>query len=284
MSIDENEKKKLIRKKYHFFERYINDILKCVEPNKNITLFAKQQLNSAICIIADLCSHNISIQLKYLNKKTISEKEVFLSFKNLLKGELCNNTISEGKNAIYRFNVQTNINKSRQVKSSIIFPPSIAELFLRKNKGYLIGKYSPIAFASGLEYIASEILRCSCLSILDEHKRITIMDIANGIYNDEELSELFLKNNIILLGYNPLFLFSNIKFTFKLYIPKSIFIKNIRNRMIIDNLKINKDVFVILQHFIEYNIIELIIKCKKLAYHCNRQEIYKSDVDHIMNK
>ena len=64
------------KKKTRFFETYISKVLKHVSPENGITANAKQQLNSAICLVSrEVARHVISLT-EIAKKKTMSEKEV----------------------------------------------------------------------------------------------------------------------------------------------------------------------------------------------------------------
>jgi len=92
------EPKQIIKKKRsRFFETYISKVLKHVAPSNGITANSKQQLNSAVCIIARRLS-NIATHLTQISKKkTLSEKEVANATKIILPGELAVNATTEGE-------------------------------------------------------------------------------------------------------------------------------------------------------------------------------------------
>ena len=200
--MEENQLKNNIKKKFHYFEAFISKVLKQVSNNSGITLNAKQQLNSFLCILAKYIS-KIAFELTiYGKKKTISDKEISNAIKIIISGCLLKNSILEGEKAINVF--KNNINKgSRQNKAGIIFAPSIAEKFLR-NFGYskiMITSSAPIYLSAVLEYLTYEILDLS-LNNCNENKRsrIIIRDMEVSIRNDEEFDKLFRKLNISFLG------------------------------------------------------------------------------------
>ena len=147
---------KLIRKKTRYFDIYISKVLKQVSPNNGITYNSKQQLNSAICIVAREIS-DLAIKLtEFSKKKTTSDKEVINSIKIIFSGDLYVNSVKEGEKSVNMFNLDIN-GGSRHGKAGIIFPPSITEKFLR-NFGYsklMVTNSAPIFLAAVLEYFTA---------------------------------------------------------------------------------------------------------------------------------
>ena len=91
------------KKKSHYFEIYILKVLKQISIDSSITLNAKQQVNSAICIIA---KHIASVVLNITiisKKKTVSDKEIKNGLSIILSGELLSNSIIEGEKAVVNF-------------------------------------------------------------------------------------------------------------------------------------------------------------------------------------
>jgi histone H3/H4 len=192
------------KKKTRYFEIYISKVLKQVSPKNGITSNSKQQLNSILCKIAEIISQNISKLTIISKKKTVSEKEVINSIKIILSGQLADKAIEEGVRAVERFKNDKYPVKgsSRQDKSGIIFPPSIAEKFLR-NFGYykvMVTSLAPICLAAALEYLTAEILELASGFTGSKHVRLTIRDLEMAVRNDIELNELFNKQNITFLG------------------------------------------------------------------------------------
>jgi hypothetical protein len=67
--IDEPQKNK--RKRTRFFESYISKTLKTISTDQGITLNAKQQLNSCLCIIARELSNKAIYLTNVSNKKKL---------------------------------------------------------------------------------------------------------------------------------------------------------------------------------------------------------------------
>jgi len=303
------------KKKNHFFEIYILKVLKQICEKSSMTINAKQQLNSILCIIAKKIS-SIGMNMCVLrDKKTISEKEVACAIKISLSGELLNNSILEGNKSVSNFK-DNKPGNTKQDKASIIFPPSLAEKFLRKFGYYkiMVSTSAPVYLASVLEYITHEILvlaRDNC--IYNKRVRITVRDIEIVIRTDKELDNLFTKFNINLLGggvvpfIHPFLLnklnknpikqknrrfhcgtvaLRNIrkqqKFSDLLIFSKSSFDKFVREIFQTNNynepIKISKHVFIVLQYFIEQYITNILRNANYLAIHAGRIKITHADI------
>ena len=64
------------KKQQHQFEIYINKLLRYISQSNDITSNAKQQLNSALCLIVKQVSILIDELIIISKKKTISIKEM----------------------------------------------------------------------------------------------------------------------------------------------------------------------------------------------------------------
>lgn len=315
---------KLIRKKTRYFDIYISKVLKQVSPNNGITYNSKQQLNSAICIVAREIS-DLAIKLtEFSKKKTTSDKEVINSIKIIFSGDLYVNSVKEGEKSVNMFNLDIN-GGSRHGKAGIIFPPSITEKFLR-NFGYsklMVTNSAPIFLAAVLEYFTAEILILASKSANDNNRiRITIRDLQLSIYNDKELTLLFNKLNISFLGggvipfIHPCLLIKKIH-KYKKKDPEekkshrfrqgTVALREIKKYQntsdcltfarfpferlvrliclnITDNqIKISKDVFIILQYFIEQYIVTILKNANLAAIHAGRVKVMLTDIIFVCN-
>ena len=315
------------KKKSRFFETYISKVLKQVSPNNGITSNSKQQLNSALCIIARTISLMVVKLTEIAKKKTLSDKEVCNAVKVLFTGELAKHAIAEGTKSVTRFSGTSIKGTSRQGKAGIIFPPSITEKFLR-NFGYskvMVTSSAPVFLASILEYLVAEILDLSSKSANSNKRiRITIRDIQISIGKDEELSVLFDKLNISFLGggivpfIHPCLLTKKPRKKKKntdstpgvkkphRFRPGTVAIREIKKfqkmsncltfakfpfersvRAIVNqynpSMKISKDVFIILQYFIEQYIVNLLKNANAAAIHAGRVKLMLSDIEFICN-
>ena len=317
--MEEKEEKTIRRKKNHYYEIYISKVIKQISENCGITSNAKQQLNSFLCILSKHISLVVTRLTIIGKKKTISEKEILNALSIILNGELLKNSLIEGERAIKNFK-NDDKKGSRQNKAGIIFPPSITEKFLRNfgNSKLMVTSSAPVYMAAALEYLTYEILDLSCMYTKDNKRiRITIRDLEIITKNDVEINKLFTKLNISFLGggvipfiHNSLLkkkkkkktLNSNNKHRFRpgtvairnikkyqkesdtLILAKSSFekiVRNIFNEIKMENVKISKDVFIILQHFIEQYIVKLFYNANFLAIHSGRVKLISTDIAFI---
>lgn len=311
------------RKKSRFFDIFISKILK--QLGGGITANAKQQLNSALCHIAKSISKKALSLVQSAHRRTISDKEIGGAIKILFIGDMLNNCITEGEQAVIRFRTNENDkNTSRQDKAGIIFPPSLTEKFLRNFdfNNIMVTKYAPVYLAAVLEYIAHDILSISYdLTQENDRKRITIRELELTIKTDIELVTIFNKLNIQFLGggvvpsihssllkrrkprknekkaprrgqrrYRPgTVAIREIKKYQKMsncnIFPKQPFEKYIRTLLNDDSInstetvhKISKDVFAILQYYIEQFAVELLRNAGSASIHANRIKLMPSDI------
>jgi histone H3 len=160
--------------------------------------------------------------------------------------------------------------------------------------------------------LCAEILETSSIFAREGKRvRITVRDLELSIRNDKELNELFTKLNIELIGggvvpfIHPTLLSKkrkqkdgNVTSTqaikeIKMYqkesdtltIAKHPFEKIIREHVhsIKPNMKISKDVFVIIQHYIEQYIVDIIRHANFVAIHAGRVKIHPSDLQLVLS-
>jgi histone H3/H4 len=321
---DADEKKNIKKKKVRFFETYISKVLKSITEDNGITVNAKQQLNSAICLLAKYLSVK-SRDLVYISKKkTMSIKQVC----NAVKLTLCDNfstaAIAHAEEAVEKFSKVTDKYNSRQDKAGILFPPSVCEKFLRNFDftKIMITKSSPVYFASILEYITTQILIGSArIAKENGHVRITIRDLEMCIRTNKDLCKLFdtCKINFIgggvvpeihqsLLNKKPrkkkiIKTDSEVKKNHR-FRPGTICLREIKKfqktsncltfakypferfiRTIISNynqnMKISKEVFIILQYYIEQFVVDFLRDCNAAAIHSGRVKLMVTDIDFI---
>lgn len=284
----ENKSKK---RKSRYFEIYISKVLKHISSTNGITANAKQQLNSAICIIARRLSSLAFELTQKSGKKTLSQKEIFNAVKILLEGEILHHCLGEAEESENKFmnDEEKKIkNVTRQERAGIIFPPSIAEKFLR-NFGYnklMITKNAPIAFATILEYITVEILRSSIeVAERDKHIRITVRDLEKAVCDDNELDYIFKNLGISFIGglsqkiIHKTKKTNNLTFTrqpFERYIRK-LFSNNMKDNAK-ENVKVSRLSFLVLQYFTERFIIDILKQANNLAVHAGRVKVMRQDL------
>jgi histone H3/H4 len=316
------------KKKTRFFETYISKVLKQVANKNGITSNSKQQLNSALCIIARTISYTVIRLTEIAKKKTMSDKEVTNAVRVLFSGDLANNSIREGIKSVEKFSAESSKGSSRQGKAGIIFPPSIAEKFLR-NFGYskaMVTSTAPVFLAAVLEYLVAEILLlASKSSNINKRIRITIRDLQISVGEDKELSELFNKLNISFLGggvipyIHPCLASKKPRKKKKIvdtspdavkkphrFRPGTVALREIKKFQKMSNcltfakfpferfvrsvvnknqngMKISKDVFIILQYFIEQYVVGILKDANFAAIHSGRVKLMITDVEFICN-
>jgi len=206
----------------------------------------------------------------------------------------------------------------KQNKAGIIFSPSLVEKFLRQfgYVKIMVNSFAPIYLAAVLEYLTYEILDISN-EICKENKRvrINIRDMEVAISSDNEINNLFIKLNIKLLGGGVIpFIHSSLitkpkkklkqtenknrrfhsgtvalrnikkqqKFSNTLIFAKlsfEHFVRHIFKENSDDiNIKISKDVFITLQHFIEQYIINILKNANFLTIHAGRIKLTPVDI------
>ena len=185
----------------------------------------------------------------------------------------------------------------------------------------MITRSAPIYLAAVLEYLTYEILDLSLNYCKDNKRnRITIRDIEISIRNDEELDKIFKKIDVSFIGggvipfIHPSLLnkkkkkkkndnIKNNKYKFRpgtiaiknikkyqklsdtLLFPKSSFEKFVR-QIFKENkkdttLKISKEVFTIIQYFIEQFIVKILYNSNFLAIHSGRIKVLSIDIAFI---
>jgi len=322
--IDEHGKNK--KKKTRYFETYISKVLKTISPDHGITANAKQQLNSAICIIAKYLA-NTAIYLTMLSKKkTMSEKEVGNSAKLVLSGTLTETSLKQAEQSLVKFRVDDAKHSSRQDKAGILFPPSISEKFLR-NFGVskiMVTKSAPVYFAAILEHLTMDILsNASRMARENNRVRITIRDLELTVRTDKELVKLFEKCKLNFVGGGVLPQIHEALLNKKQrkkrknakiendqkkhrFRPGTVSLREIRKfqkvsncltfakfpferfiRGIVNNyntgMKISKDVFIVLQYYVEQFVVEFLRDANSAAIHSGRVKLMPADITFICN-
>ena len=301
------------KKQQHQFEIYINKLLRYISQSNDITSNAKQQLNSALCLIVKQVSILIDELIIISKKKTIYIKEIENVITLLIPNkDFLQDILQKANETTQRFldfeqeitsENDRNYYKSRQVKAGLIFPPALVDKFLRRSNK-MVTRTSPIYLSSIIENITEKILICS-VDVCNKNKRvrITIRDLELGVRLDDVLNHLFSSMNITFLGGGVIpYIHSSLldkkekkkygtiaiknikkqqKLSNALLISKLSFEKIVRNifsTYSVDQKKISRDVFVILQFFIEQYIIDLLKDSNFLAIHCQRKKLLPIDI------
>jgi len=192
------------KKKNRAFEIYISRVLKTVSETHGITANAKQQLNSAICIVAQHLADKIIRLTSVSGKKTLSEKEIANACRLVFEKNWASQVLTFADESAKRFaNYTENKHNTRQNKAGIIFSPSIAEKFLR-NFGYtkvMVTKMAPVYFASVLESLVRQVLvHAIPFASEDKHIRLTIRDLELSVRTTPALLRVFDQYRINFIG------------------------------------------------------------------------------------
>lgn len=325
------------KKKTRFFEIYISKVLKKISDRNGITSNAKQQLNSILCSTARIFSDTIITLTQVAKKRTVSPKEVENAAKLLLSEELVKYARNYALEAVDKFknsrdsesvtSEATKSSVSRQEKANIIFPPAIAEKFLRQF-GYtkiMVSSTSPVYFAVILEYLTFELLECACANASDNGRvRVTVRDLELAVRQDDDFDRFFTKHNLTFLGggvvpfiHKSLLVKKNKKKAVKkaddsgvrkphrfrpgtvclreikrhqkmsncLTFAKSPFKKLVRQVLTEQNggvpVKVSKDVFIILQYFIEQETVKVLKQANFAAIHSGRVKLMAKDINFV---
>jgi histone H3 len=325
---DEHGKNK--RKKTRYFETYISKVLKNVSTDHGITANAKQQLNSAVCIIAKVLANTATHLTVVSKKKTMSEKEVLNAVKLVFSGTLIETASRQAQDSLQKFDIDDAKHSSRQDKAGILFPPSISEKFLR-NFGFskiMVTKRAPVYFAAILEHLVMDILtNASKMAKENNRVRITIRDLELTVRTDRELVKLFEKCNLsfvgggvvpqiheALLNKKPRKKRKNAKPEVPLeetkkshrFRPGTVSLREIRKFQKISNcltfakfpferfirnivntynsgMKISKDVFIVLQYYVEQFVVDFLRDANSAAIHSGRVKLMPADINFICN-
>ncbi len=329
---NEDHVKNMKRKKTRYFETYISKLLKIVSPEHGITANAKQQLNSAVCIIAK----NITGKTNYLTfiskKKTTSEKEVRNATRLLFSGSLLQDILTFADESVQKYaeNIEENKHSSRQDKAGIIFPASITEKFIR-NFGLskiMVTRYTPIYFAAVLEKTVNHLLTNATRVATENNRlRLTIRDLELAVCTNSDLQQLFNRCNLSFVGGGVLPQIHESLLTKKprrkrkigktetqgslpegkknhRFRPGTVSLREIRKfqkasnclifakfpferlvRRLVNNyqegMKISKEVFVIIQYYIEQFLVDLLRDANAAAIHSGRVKLMPSDINFI---
>lgn len=313
---EKQEKGTIKRKQSRFFETYISKVLKSISSESGITSNAKQQLNSAICVISQKTARFVSDLTAISEKKTISVEEVRNTAKFLFSGSLRDRILQRAEEAINTFENAVPKHCARQNKAGIVFPPSITEKFLREHN-YMLTKTVPIYFATVLEEITKSILIPAVkLSQENNRARITIRDLELAVRTDSELDALFQRFNLSFLGGGVVpFIHESLlnkkprkkkkdeevekkghrfrpgtvslrdirkyqKVSNCLTFAKLPFERLVRNKLP-EGMKISKDTFIVLQYYIEQYIVDILKDSNLAAIHSGRVKLLPADIDFI---
>jgi histone H3/H4 len=207
---------------------------------------------------------------------------------------------------------------SRSMQADIILQPSIIERFLRRfgYSKSMVTANSPIFLAAVMEYITAEILNISSIKAQETcMSRITVRHMELGVRNDPDFYKLFQKLNLKFLGsgftpgiHKELLIKKKTKKKYvkepnkevskktKRYKPGTIALKEIKKyqkngnlmlartpferlvRSFFEETKISKEVFVVLQYFVEQNVIQTLRLANLISIHSKHTKLTNGDI------
>ena len=318
------------KKRTRYFETYIGKVLKKDSGSqiKGITSNAKQQFNSFLCIVARAIVGNAVALTELSQKRTISDKEIKNAVGMMISTDFHDKIMGLCDVSLKAYSECETTGCSRQEKANIVFPPSIAEKFIR---GYGLNKImvtsnSPLVLAVALEAICSKLMDGATRSACSMKRcRVTIRDLEMSAQDDLDISMIMRKNNISFLGGGVVpFLHPSLKVKpakrkkkvatsddsqpaakkshrFRpgtvavreirkyqrtsncLTFPKFPFEKIVRNLLEEssnreEKVKVSKEVFTVLQYFIEQHLVGVLTAANKIAIHSQRIKVIASDI------
>lgn len=284
-----------------------------------LTLLAKHHVNSSLCMIGRTISRLAELFTELQEKTTLGLKEFECSLEYYVA---CKNTrermLEKAKLATEKFKTKKEDvlakHSSRQEKSEIVFPPSITEKFLRKNRktknfsSLMITADIPIYLACILETICEDILNnCNEIAKLNNHMRITIRDLEIGIENEKTyLNTLYKKCDIHFIGGGTIPISIPIpktktrnasslrevkkyQKTTHLMLAKAPFERMVREvcREVYENDTepfLSKEIFPLLQRYMEQYLLTLLKKANELTRYCGRTKTVKEDLNFVVEK
>lgn len=293
-----------------YFEVYIPKVMKTITTDRSITSNAKQQLNSIMCLLTEELTKQVYWLTLLAGKKTMSTKQlsnaIRLSFPTILSTEVCR----YGETVVTKFENRPK-HGTRQEKTGLIMPPFVAEKFLRYT-GLSITKTTPIFMVAVLEYLLRMIF--TDVVKLYQRNRIAIRDLELTVRQNNELNKLFEKFRISFVGGGVVPYIHDILLNKKprrvktkdlpieldkkhRFRPGTVALREIRkmqkisNTLILSKLpferlirkvmgdrKISKDVFIVLQYYIEQFIVDFLRDTNTIAVYGNRVKIVPNDI------
>lgn len=240
------------------FTKYFVTICKNLNSNLKISDEACQAMNLLLIHFVKKITLTSCNVVNVTKKKTLGEQHFETSLKLFFKEDIAN-MLTENVN--YKMNKYLDINfeeNNRQQHAGLIFPPCICEKIIRdiNNERYILTKHVSVYCSIVVERLSFLILKeCNFSNLL-----ICVEDLRN--IKSVMIADILKK----------------IKFNFKddLLYPKKVFEKYIRKN--IKEIKISKNVFIILQKEMEEYIDNLLINSYNLCKHASRTRLTKNDI------
>ncbi len=298
------------KKQFRYYHNYIPRFLKSNYPDNGVTSNCRDQLNSLLCNLTKIIADKSISIIKYNNKRTITPSDVSGAISIILSREMCKDIQNEYESNIESYRNPSNKGRSKHVKAGMVMPPSISDKYLRDfgESKYMVTNESPILLGTAIEHFTDKFIS-QCIEYLPKQKkRITIREFE--MTREKNMKVIFDKNHLYFQGggivpyIHPeleknvrkkihknqkkrpgMLTIKNIKkyqkTTNTLMLSKSPFEKVIRSlfsKKGYSSIKISKQVFLVMQYFIEARLIDIIAKSNSISVHCNRVKLLKEDL------
>lgn len=277
----------ILKRSSRELESYILQILKNISPDNSMKNSAKFQFNSILKNLSQSLSEKILFLNTNSSTKTIDTKTVKNTIQIISTQDFFEKIDSFSTSILQNFNNNKSPDQkkfiSRQKKADIVFPPSFFEKIIRKHSSKThINKEAPIYITAFMEFLCKDILLISS-QICSENlkKRLSIRDIFIAINTTEHLKYIFNSLNVKFLGtgvvpsvqhdlYNDKSIrkkniikqIRKYQHSSSLIFSKTPFERIVRNKVLSysENIKISKEVFNILQTYIEQKLTDFFKK------------------------
>jgi histone H3/H4 len=324
------------KKQTRHFEIYVLKLLKQQYPDNSLNTNTKQQLNSVLCHLATRISADAKSSCLHAGRRTITHEDVIVATKMLLADET-RRSLDIAVEEMYQTLETEKVTKDavndvlpkekgkgerREVKLGLVFPPAVAEKFLREkgSSGLMVAKKASVILCVVLETIMRTILTQSVAQMNTKKKRLTIQDVNRAVTTNTSLVHLFHKCTLQFIGggpetfihpllsvktgkskhdvyaeddtktrrYNPgTLVLKEIKKLQKVYNKKIIakvpFDKVVREIFVEKKCdsKISKQVFTVLQYYLESYLVDILHQSNLAALHAGRLKVIPEDIDFV---
>jgi len=163
-------------------------------------------------------------------------------------------------------------------KKDLIFPSSISKRFLRGDTNVCITATSSVFLSSCIQFICKCMLQTG-ISYLNQmkHKQLHMIYIQSGIQSDVFLNYLFQSLHIQCFCRTPRNIHQKTN-----CIPKSMIEQYIRKLVQPYSLKISKQVFFIIQFYIEQYMIYILKKAHLISNNNNHNKVLPKDIQCVL--
>ncbi len=260
---------------------YVPKLLKNVS-DCYITSESKIQLSHIVVEIAEKIIQGCVRFLTISGKSVLNVRTLVNASRLIFSGELLINMLKEG-------DVHIKIETTKGVRESLVFSPSMFRHIVEQNipQHIKISSKFPIFLASIMEYLCAEILDLSSVQVEKrKHVRISPRDIFLAIQYDAELTRVFCKCNIKMLGCGVVprkdeldTESRRLQTSVHMLLPKASM--NSMIRALCDDVKISKSACILLQQCIENFIIELLQETERMCKSTGKIRITEDDLKYV---